>query len=664
MSSKLILGIVFSLVILGLGSQSVSDAFAAVDSAGKEFMITYLPNLSSGSNYASQLHITSEVAASVSVKYPANSPTFTANVNTTPGQITIVDLPQTVWRGWTAGNVQNNVVLVESDEEITVYTTNLRRAASDAALAIPSDANSFKYIISTWTGSTKQFAISAFSDNTQVTVTPKNSLSGGFSAGTPFDLNLNRGEGFLGQSSRDLTGSVITSDKPISMTYGNLCTSIPPGGACDHIYEHGIPVQGWGNSAIIGDIPLRDGSRYVVVASEDNTNVSLDGSNVATLNEGEFYRTGFIGGEHHISSDKPIFTTQFMTGGGQTTGDPAMTSIIPPEQFLPKYTFSTIGGNQFTNGHFVAITISSSDTNSIILDGNPVDSSIFSTVGSTGFSYGVVFPLDEGAHTISAPNGLGIQVGGFGFYDSYFYPGGAAFEFINPQPEDDRDGDGIFDVDDACPDEFAETEDGCPLQCEEPEQISMFYDFNGDGTPNEFSGVTSLESVQNFQNHGFDGSFLRNPTVPPQNTTLTLTDLPPHDSIDIGFLLAAIDSWDSDDVGGDVSPDYFNVSVDGVLVFTSTHNNALGTNDYANENPDAVLVLKEHLGWWDHSDFGRDSGYDLNKEPSLQGIPHTADTLTIDFFASGSGWQGDPERFDESWAIENLQVTTNLSTPI
>ncbi|MFB5607947.1 MAG: hypothetical protein ACE5RI_09735, partial [Candidatus Nitrosomaritimum yanchengensis] len=144
----------------------------------------------------------------------------------------------------------------------------------------------------------------------------------------------------------------------------------------------------------------------------------------------------------------------------------------------------------------------------------------------------------------------------------------------------------------------------------------------------------------------------------------TFVDLPPHDTVDIGFLLAAIDTWDSDDAGPPYSPDYFNVSVDGVVVFTSTHNNAIGTNDYSNENPDAVLVFHEQLGWRANSQADLDSGYDLNKEPNLKGIPHTADTLTIDFFASGEGWQGDPDGYDESWAIDNLQVSTHLSEPL
>jgi hypothetical protein len=37
-------------------------------------------------------------------------------------------------------------------------------------------------------------------------------------------------------------------------------------------------------------------------------------------------------------------------------------------------------------------------------------------------------------------------------------------------------------------------------------------------------------------------------------------------------------------------------------------------------------------------------------------MAHSSSTLSIEFFASGSGWQGST---DESWAIENLQVTAN-----
>jgi hypothetical protein len=133
-----------------------------------------------------------------------------------------------------------------------------------------------------------------------------------------------------------------------------------------------------------------------------------------------------------------------------------------------------------------------------------------------------------------------------------------------------------------------------PPICEEPEQISTFFDFN-DGVPDEFSGVITTESVQGLTADGFDGNFVRNITNPPQNTTLTLTDLPPHDTINIGFLLAILDSWDS--TNGSVSPDLFNVSVDGNTIFTETFALASGSISY--DAPEGVLIqFGEHRGFW------------------------------------------------------------------
>jgi len=71
-------------------------------------------------------------------------------------------------------------------------------------------------------------------------------------------------------------------------------------------------------------------------------------------------------------------------------------------------------------------------------------------------------------------------------------------------------------------------------------------DFNT-GAPAQFSGVTTTEAVQGYAGLGtglnvFGGDFLRNTSAPPLNTTLTLTSLPSHTSISLGFLLAIIDS--------------------------------------------------------------------------------------------------------------------------
>lgn len=46
----------------------------------------------------------------------------------------------------------------------------------------------------------------------------------------------------------------------------------------------------------------------------------------------------------------------------------------------------------------------------------------------------------------------------------------------------------------------------------------------------------------------------------------------------------------------------------------------------------------------------------MHSESALHSIAHTSSALTLEFFASGAGWQGGG---DESWAIDNLKISIN-----
>ncbi|MDP2046314.1 MAG: M23 family metallopeptidase, partial [Deltaproteobacteria bacterium] len=107
--------------------------------------------------------------------------------------------------------------------------------------------------------------------------------------------------------------------------------------------------------------------------------------------------------------------------------------------------------------------------------------------------------------------------------------------------------------------------------------------------------------------------------------------------------LAIIDSWDGD---GEWGPDFFNVQVDGVSVFSQIF-------ESYSASPGVLLFSGEDLGF---SSSWNDSAYNMYLEPTFQNIPHTGSTLTISWFASGPNWQGGD---DESWAIENVQVVLN-----
>jgi len=181
------------------------------------------------------------------------------------------------------------------------------------------------------------------------------------------------------------------------------------------------------------------------------------------------------------------------------------------------------------------------------------------------------------------------------------------------------------------------------------------------GVIGTWSGITTTEGVQGYAGLGpagnqFGGDLLRNTTAyPPLSTTLTLTGLPAHTSVNVNFLLAIIDSWDG--IGSAYGPDSFTVKVGGVPVFSKVFTNVDGTSDYT---PSSGVLLSSgtylgfHSGWVD-------SAYNMYLESAFQDISHTGSSLTIEWFASGPVWQGGN---DESWGIDNLQVVLNSDNPV
>jgi len=111
--------------------------------------------------------------------------------------------------------------------------------------------------------------------------------------------------------------------------------------------------------------------------------------------------------------------------------------------------------------------------------------------------------------------------------------------------------------------------------------------------------------------------------------------------------LAIIDTWDGSSGGS--HPDFFNVSVDGSLVFSETFANFLDphTQSYTGlplVGLTGLAVTPSKL----------DSAYAM----ALHDIPHWDSTMVVSWWASGAGWQGGD---DESWAIDNVDVTLNAS---
>ena len=418
-----------------------------LDNKGSDFIVAFNPNLS-GSGYTTELQLSSDAATEVTIDYPVNAPSFTTTVSVLPGTVTIVTVPVTSASGWAANSIQDNAIRVFNDgnTEFTMYMVNRRQATTDAALALPIDTFNTEYLVSSYNALFRgQFSVVAGFDNTTVTITPTNALVGR-PAGVPFDITLNRGEGYLAQSASsgvagDVTGTKITSDRPVGVSNGNVCTNVPTGvTACDHLFEVAQPLQSWGSSIPAANLPLRlNGSIYKILASEDNTTVTRNGAVVGTIDAGEFIETAQLTGNQLFEGDKPIYVTQYMTGqsAGNSTGDPAMGNMIPSAQYQSSYTFATPPGTQFAQ-NFVTIIADNADigAGTILLDGAPVPAGNFTPIPGTNLS-AAIEPIAGGTHSTSslaAPHGITVE--GYNSFDSYIYPGGALFQFINP-PETD-----------------------------------------------------------------------------------------------------------------------------------------------------------------------------------------------------------------------------------
>lgn len=140
------------------------------------------------------------------------------------------------------------------------------------------------------------------------------------------------------------------------------------------------------------------------------------------------------------------------------------------------------------------------------------------------------------------------------------------------------------------------------------------------------------------------GSIFRNSST--GLTQLTLSGLPTHTGISLSYVLAFLDSWDSN-VSSSFAPDNLDFYIDGVLVDTYTYNNASGPNKYAGGG----TVIAEYVQF-DSNIFFSDSVVDMTTDPGLS-FAHTASSITFAWQASGAGWQGST---DEAWGIDNLVV--------
>lgn len=206
----------------------------------------------------------------------------------------------------------------------------------------------------------------------------------------PYTVTLNQGETYqLGSPAygSDLSGSLVSANKPIALFGGNQCTDIPLGyAACDHVVEQLPPTTTWGKSFVT--LPLatrRNGDTFRILAAKDNTEVRVDGVPVATLNKGQFHEQ-IITGPAAITASQPVLVAQYSNSSSfdGVTSDPFMMLVPPYEQFLNGYTVTTPATGFAVN--YINVVASNADIGNVKVDGVPIPPANFQPIMGSSFS--------------------------------------------------------------------------------------------------------------------------------------------------------------------------------------------------------------------------------------------------------------------------------------
>jgi hypothetical protein len=325
---------------------------------------------------------------------------------------------------------------VVSPDPIAGYFVNRASASTDMSYILDSEALGTDYVVASQGGGFgegSQVMIRATEDNTTVTFTP--------SGGTPISVNLNAGETYkYAGGATNLTGSQVSSDRPVAVFGGHECSQVPAGTTyCDVLIEQMIPNDRLSSTYVLtasrgAEITPLQSDLVRVVATADNTQVTVDGALVATLNAGEFYEYSLAANSGStVQATSPVLVAQYLKGGQGALTDPAMSLVPGSDTWLSEYRLATPSGAQAFDINYASIVIQTSDLASLLLNGFAVDTSSFSAITGT-YSRGIV-DLPLGLFDLTADNPFMVMLGGGSSADSYFTFGGATFApGVSPPP--------------------------------------------------------------------------------------------------------------------------------------------------------------------------------------------------------------------------------------
>jgi hypothetical protein len=306
----------------------------------------------------------------------------------------------------------------------------------------------------------------AAENDTSVTIVPSADIQGApdvtpAPAGEPVTYKLDAGQILQLTQFPSLTGSTITSDKPIGMFAGHTCTGIGAQCCCDHIESQIPPVPALGNEfLLVGYRPrtkFAEHYLYRFVGAVDGTTLSYDPPVGGPTSLGAGQSVEFNADAPFIvrsqDGDHPFIALTYMSSANnlgtiddpQGYGDPEVVRAVPIAQQRNDYIFFTDPTYPETNlvitrkrgGADVTL-----DCTGTLTGWQPIDARgeyEFTRIDLVRYDFRPQGNCDNGRHEMTSNGPFGLTVWGWGSpetttftsYVSYGYPAGENLGSIN-----------------------------------------------------------------------------------------------------------------------------------------------------------------------------------------------------------------------------------------
>ena len=433
------------------------------------------------------INITQQVAAGSWNEFGNGT---TSQTDPTQGMIK-VPMDASAWYPTAMSNANNVYTLagqknmyglhITATEDISVYVILSSLHSMDASNILPMTALGSEYYTQDYWSKVKSdfndavglTTILGTEDNTEVEIIPNGDTYDGHQSGQLYTITLNKGQTYYMVTKKGdrLAGTHIRAKqgRKIAVYCGVPITNIPTGiAARDCLFEQPMPIEYWGTQFIVTRSLEKNGNLIGITATNNGTEIKVDGYTQAYIGEGETYYimlqsagdpNGNKPGESpidlvvtadvaFIETSCPCAVYNYDTGNsykGKTVdeivggkGDPSSVWVSPVQQKINRITFGTCYTTK-TKDHFLNVVTETAtcqntrltalfgatqlDKTSLLawqpVPGNPTYSYARAKIGDSSTQQFSVFRL-ENAHGVIA------TVYGNGEDESYAYSAGSA----------------------------------------------------------------------------------------------------------------------------------------------------------------------------------------------------------------------------------------------